>query len=37
VPHLDVVEKVWLLNLGFFKEMLPSGGHPATLVEKKIL
>lgn len=25
--HLDVAEKVWGLNLGFYKEILPSGGH----------
>lgn len=29
--HLDVAEKVWGLNLGFYKEILPSGGHLPTL------
>lgn len=25
--HREVAEKVWLLNQGFYEEMLPSGGH----------
>lgn len=29
--HLDAAEKVWGLNLGFYKEILPSGGHLPTL------
>lgn len=38
--YLDVVVKVWFLNLGFYKEILPSGGHLPTLFknlhEKKV-
>lgn len=28
----DVADKVWFLNLGFYKEILPSGGHLPTLL-----